>query len=364
MRHETAPSLHRSIVMVLGGLSLLLLATTATGCGDSEDSPEDSPEATIIEAANAVYVEDCGGAKLCSESKVATVLGSRMHYREAGNPSGKPIVLLHGQPTWSYLWRGIIPNLPADARIIAPDTIGYGFSESPDIDYTWLDQVRYVEAFIDELELTDITLVVHDMGSFQGLAYAQRNPEKIAGIVMAESVLGPFPAPEDFQLPEGPEGDGLRGFLMFLGAVRSSPAEAERLIVDEHAFVETFLDDTTVTTLSEATKNAYRAPFLDRQSLFKQIQVPLGIPMGGVPAENHAFVSDYAQYLATSDVPKLLLHGEPGFIISAQQAAEIGQMLPNTEVKSIGPGLHFIQEDQPDAIASAISQFYSEKVNP
>ncbi len=345
-------------------LAMVGLLTFTTACDEDTEPPnvEPSPEEKIISAADAVYTEDCSATGLCSESKVVTVLGSRMHYREAGNPAGKPILLLHGQPTWAFLWRDIIPALPPDARIIAPDTIGYGFSESPDIEYSWLDHVRYMEAFIQELGLTEVTLVVHDLGSFQGLAYAERNPQNVAGIVMIESILGPFPALDQFPVPPGPNGDLIRNFVGFLETVRSSPSEAERLIVDEHVFVEGLLDETTVGNLSEEVKDAYRLPFATRESRFKQIQVPLGIPLGGEPADNHELVSAYAAYLGSSEVPKLLLYGEPGFIIAAAQADAIGAMLSNTEVESIGPGLHFVQEDQPEAIALAVSRFFRERV--
>src|SRR3989442_735014 len=85
--------------------------------------------------------------------------GSRIHYIDEGQ--GKPILFLHGMPTWSYLWRNIIPELTKNARCIAPDLIGMGRSDKPDIAYTVFDHIHYIEKFIDQLNLTDITLVLH-----------------------------------------------------------------------------------------------------------------------------------------------------------------------------------------------------------
>ena len=357
------------------GIAALILGSTVS-CGDdfgdpsnsirdanSESEESESAEEELIEAAEKIYTEDCDDVtRICSESHAVRVLGSLMHYREAGNPEGKPIILLHGQPVWSYLYRDIIPALPPEARIIAPDSIGYGFSQSPDIEYTWLEHVDYMEAFIDTLGLTDITFVVMDIGSFQGLAYAQRHPDKVKGLVMFEAILGPGPALDQFPIPPGPGGDKVRKFIDALIAMRGSAAEAERLVVDENYFIETLLPDAVVRSLDETTMGAYRHPFRERSSRYRLLGIPLGIPAGGIPAENHEFVLAYQQYLGSSDVPKLLIHGEPGFIIPPTAAASIGSMLPNTEVVNVGPGSHFLPEDQPGPIAAAITTFYREQV--
>lgn len=295
---------------------------------------------------------------LRTRSRYVEVFGSRMHYLQAGDPSGPPILLLHGQPTSSYLWRNIIPHLPREANIIAPDSIGYGRSDAPDIEYSWLDHIEYMEAFIECLGLRDIILVVHDIGSFQGFAYAQRHPNNVRGIVMMEAVVQPFPPFELIPSVEGPMGDGRRAFVEFLRTVRANRAEAERLIVDENIFIETFLPQLVLRRLRPEEMNAYRRPFRTRESRFKMIAPPLGLPIGGVPAENHTLVSEYAQYLATSAVPKLILYGEPGLLFSPAEAQALAAVLPNAQARTLGPGLHFLQEDHPEAIAAAISDFF------
>jgi haloalkane dehalogenase len=319
--------------------------------------PSVGPAMPTTEAVEALHGGPCARDAVCARSRFVRVRDSYLHYREAGNPRGKPIVLLHGQPTWSYVYRNIIPDLPADARIIAPDTIGYGFSGRPDIEYSWTDHVEYLEGFVAALGLRDLTLVVHDLGSFQGLAYASRHPENVRGIVMMESLLAPIPSWEALraQFPAGtPQGD----FVDFLALVKSDSAAAERLIVEENVFIEQLLPAQTLRRLSAREMAAYRAPFASRESRFKMMTIPLGMPVAGAPADNHALVARYAEYLATSDVPKLLLYSDPGLLFSPQTAPLMASMLRNTRAESIGAGRHFVQEDQPQAIAAAVTRFF------
>ena len=114
-----------------------------------------------------------------------------MHYMEGGDPEADPILFIHGNPTWSYLWRNVMPHLENQGRVIAIDLIGMGMSDKPEIGYFFRDHAAYVEAFIDELGLTDITLVIQDWGSGLGLDYASRNPERIRGIALFEAILPP-----------------------------------------------------------------------------------------------------------------------------------------------------------------------------
>lgn len=334
-------------------LAGLLLA--ALGCSDDEPGPVDA-------AATAAQVDElhgsaCGRALGCAHSRFVPVLGSYMHYREAGDRNGPPIVLMHGQPTWSYLYRNIIPGLPQDAHIIAPDTIGYGFSGRPDIAYSWSDHVEYMEAFIAALGLKNVVLVVHDMGSFQGLAYAQRHPENVRGIVMMESITGPMP-PLDVLAGAFPAGSAGADFVDFLRVVKTDEAQARRLIIDDNIFLERLLPDLTVRELTAQELAAYRFPFRTRASREKLLTIPQGIPLGGEPADNHAMVAAYAQYLASSPVPKLVLYSAPGLLFNSAVAAQLTRGLPNTTAVNLGEGLHFVQEDQPAAIAAAIAGFY------
>ena len=129
-------------------------------------------------------------------SHFADVLGSKMHYVEHG--TGDPVLFLHGQPTWSYLWRNVMPEIEGRGRLIAVDLIGYGMSDKPAIDYEMADHIHYLDAFIEQLNLKNITLVIHDWGSFFGFDYARRNPDNVKGIAFMEAVLFPVPSYDDF----------------------------------------------------------------------------------------------------------------------------------------------------------------------
>jgi haloalkane dehalogenase len=124
------------------------------------------------------------------ESNYVEVLGSQMHYIDEGE--GDPILFIHGNPTSSYLWRNIIPYVEPYGRAIAVDLIGMGKSDKPDIGYRFVDHAKYLEAFIEKLDLKNITLVVHDWGSALGFNYAMQNEDNIKGIAFMEAFLMPF----------------------------------------------------------------------------------------------------------------------------------------------------------------------------
>lgn len=140
--------------------------------------------------------------------------GMRMHYVDAGDPDGEVVLLLHGQPDWSYLYRKMIPVL-ADAglRVVAPDHIGFGKSDKPVQldDYTYLQHVAWVEEFMDALDLRDITPVVQDWGSLIGLRCVGNDPDRFARVVVANGNLmvipegfTPMPEPDSLELQDLP----------------------------------------------------------------------------------------------------------------------------------------------------------------
>ena len=126
------------------------------------------------------------------ESRYVEVHGSKIHYVEEG--SGDPVLFLHGQPTSSYLWRNVIPHVSTLARAIAMDNIGFSRSDKPDIEYRFVDHVKYVEGFIEVTGLKNVTLVIHDWGSALGFHYAMRNESNVKGLAFMEALLMPIPS--------------------------------------------------------------------------------------------------------------------------------------------------------------------------
>ena len=127
-----------------------------------------------------------------SYRKYVSVLGTQIAYVDVGH--GDPIVFLHGNPTPSYLWRNILPQLVPLGRCLAPDYVGMGYSgAAQDGHYRFFDHQRYLDAWFDAVGLTrNIILVVHDWGSALGFSWAQRHPDRVKAVVYMEGIVRPF----------------------------------------------------------------------------------------------------------------------------------------------------------------------------
>lgn len=151
------------------------------------------------------------------EPNYIEVRGSRMHYVDEGE--GEVVLFLHGNPTSSYLWRNIIPHVSASHRCIAPDLIGMGKSDKPDIEYRFFDHFEYAERFIEELGLKDLILVIHDWGSALSFYYAMRHESNVRGLAFMEAIIAPIPGWDVW--PEAGRGP------WWIGAGRTSPTSRQ-----------------------------------------------------------------------------------------------------------------------------------------
>jgi haloalkane dehalogenase len=276
-------------------------------------------------------------------SKYAEVFGSKMHYVESG--TGDPIVFLHGQPTWSYLWRNVMPELEGHGRLIALDFIGYGMSDKPDIAYEMSDHIKYIEEFISSQKLENITFVIHDWGSFFGFHYAMGHPENVKGLAFMEAILLPVPGYDALE-------DDLRQFFETL---RSSQETAENMMVDQNLFIEGVLPAAIIRKLTQAEHDAYRAPWLDPASRKILCKFPQNLCIGGEPKPINDMQMAYMEKLQQSDIPKLLLYADPGILTPQQMVDWCTANLPALEAVHVGAGAHYIQEDCPQAIGQAIA---------
>ena len=248
------------------------------------------------------------------KSNYVTILGSKMHYVDEG--TGDPILFLHGNPTSSYLWRNIIPYIGSLGRAIAPDLIGMGKSDKPDLTYRFHDHYQYLEAFINELNLTNITLVIHDWGSGLGFHYAAQHPERIKAIAFMEAMLRPLnwsDFPPDFKT----------GFKL----MRTTGIGWLMLNV-ANLFVKQILPQAVVRQLTEAEKAYYGEPYQTVASRKPVRQWPLEIPIEGKPADMYNIITHYNGWLQQTDIPKLLFlrlagrfnSGRPGRMVPAKSA--------------------------------------------
>ena len=274
------------------------------------------------------------------------VNGKRMAYVETGK--GDPIVFQHGNPTSSYLWRDIMPRLSEHGRCIAVDLIGMG--ESDKLDAPGPDSYRYVEhrdylfAAWQQLGVTDnVTFVVHDWGSALGFDWARQHPDQVRGIAYMEAIVRPL-SWDEWPAVIRPLFEGFRSDA------------GESMVLEKNVFVERVLPGSILRDLSDDEMAVYRRPYErageDRRPT---LTWPRQIPIDGEPSDVHDIVSDYAEWLTSSQTRKLFINAEPGAILTGA-AREFCRGFPNqTEVTVAGS--HFIQEDSPQEIASAISDW-------
>jgi haloalkane dehalogenase len=276
------------------------------------------------------------------------VLGSRMHYIEQG--SGDTILLLHGNPSWSYIWRNIIPHLSSLGRCIAPDLIGYGRSGKPDIEYMWSDHVRYLEGFIDAMNLRNITLVLHDQGSSVGFNYAMHHQHNVHAIAFFEAIVRPYPW-DEFSTPEFRE-------LFRRFRTGGIGGEGWQMIVEQNMFIEQLLSQAAGRQLSDREMNFYREPFIQKSSRLPIWRFPKQTPIGGEPQDVWDAVGEYSSRLQRSKLPKLMLYATPGALLTQEHVAWCRQNICNLHSVPIGPGLHFLQESSPHRIGTEIARWY------
>ena len=269
------------------------------------------------------------------------VKGSKMAYIDEG--SGDPILFLHGQPTSSYLWRNIMPFLENQGRVIAPDLIGFGKSDQPDIGYTFDDHYPYLEGFINQLGLKNVTLVLHDWGSGLGLHYARLNASNIKAIVTMESILAPT-IPAKSYADMRPDLGGF--FTMAQGK------DGQKVIQEDNGWLKKggFLDAFIVRPLDDEALSVYQEPFQTVASRRQVYQWPLEMPIGKKPRNVHKHVTAYNNWLEKMDKPWLFLYASPGALTPENAADYWAKRAKNIETVYIGAGTHYVQEDQPYAI--------------
>ncbi|MGH3588331.1 MAG: haloalkane dehalogenase, partial [Pseudonocardia sp.] len=177
---------------------------------------------------------------------IVQILDSSMHHREAGT-GDVPVIFLHGNPTSSYLWRNVIPQVSGGARCLAPDLIGMGESGKPDIDYRFVDHARYLDAWMDAMAPGEVIIVGHDWGGALGMDWARRHPGRVRGVAVIETFLRPTEWSE--APPQAAE--------LFK---RYRSPEGAKLILEENMFLE-FNLPAQARTLTPADHDAYRAPY-------------------------------------------------------------------------------------------------------
>lgn len=279
--------------------------------------------------------------------KDVSVLGSKMSYLEQGE--GETVLFIHGNPSSAYLWRNIMPYASSSHRAIAVDLIGMGHSAKPDIRYTFEDHARYLDAFIETLDLKGITIVAHDWGAALAWDFARRHPGKVSRIAFMEGVLPPaFP-----QASYEAMGEEMGGMFK---AMRDEQ-QGYKMIMEGNMFVNAILPQMINRTLGDQAQNEYAAPYQNIESRLPTWTWPKEVPIGGEPASNVTLMRDIQNFMAETDMPVLLTYAQPGVLVPPQAVPFYTGLIENLETAFIGQGLHFIQEDQPDSIGRAIQDW-------
>ncbi|HEY4345235.1 MAG TPA: haloalkane dehalogenase [Parvibaculum sp.] len=278
--------------------------------------------------------------------KTCNISGREMSYVEMGE--GDPIVFLHGNPTSSYLWRNVMPHLKDQGRCIAPDLIGMGDSDKLEPSgperYTFREHRGFLESFLDAVGVEkNVTLVIHDWGSALGFDWANRNRNAVAGIAYMEAIVRPMtwdewnPSArrifEGFRSPEG-----------------------EKMILEKNLFIEAVLPGSILRKLSDEEMNVYRRPFKEPgEDRRPTLSWPRQIPLDGQPADVVDIAQSYADWMASTGIPKLFINADPGAILIGAQREFCRSWKNQTELTV--KGNHFLQEDSPHEIGEAVAKW-------
>jgi haloalkane dehalogenase len=281
------------------------------------------------------------------QSKYVDVLGSKMHYLEAG--AGKTILFLHGIPTSSYLWRKVIPSVAKYGRCIAPDLIGMGWSDKPNIPYRVFDHIHYIEAFVEALGLKDIVLVMHGWGSLIGFDYASHHEENVSALVFFESHLRPVTKQDMVSLP-----------IQELASVLKT-IDLKQLTNDNQV-VDRLIKGGSMRKLTEEELGHYREPFKTPEDRKPILQYLKDYPIQQGAQDVVKLIESYSQKLQQSLLPKLMFYAVPGFNTPVDTVMWARDHLKNITIEDLGEDMHYVQETKPCELGEKIAAWIKKVV--
>jgi haloalkane dehalogenase len=276
--------------------------------------------------------------------------GHRLHYIDEG--AGDPMVMIHGNPTWSFYYRHLIKTFSPMYRTIAPDHIGCGLSDKPGAsgyDYTLSRRVSDLDFFLSSLDLSGkITLVVHDWGGMIGMAWAVRNPEKIGRIVVLNTAAF---------LPPGGKPLPLR-----LRIIRNMPLFSKAAVQGLNLFARSALIMAPKKALSDEVKKCLVGPYNSWNNRIATYRFVKDIPRTpSDPAYETVSRTDEGLHLLRK-IPMLICWGRHDFVFDLDYLEEWRQRFPEANVHLLEEAGHYILEDSPEKVSSILSDFI--KISP
>ena len=278
------------------------------------------------------------------KSNFITLGGHQYHYVDEGY--GPPVVMVHGNPTWSFYYRELIQRLSPTHRCIAPDHIGCGYSDKPDdarYAYTLKQRVDDLDACLVQLGITqDITLIVHDWGGMIGMAYAHRHPQKIKRIVAMNTAA--------FHLPTS------KRFPPALWSVRDTPIGAY-LVRRFNAFSAVASYVAAKKPMPKAVRQRYTAPYNSWENRIATLRFVQDIPLKPSD-ESYAIVTDVQDNLSQfANTPTMLAWGMKDFVFDHHFLTEWEKHMPHAQVHRFEDCGHYVLEDAQAEIGTLIEQF-------
>lgn len=273
--------------------------------------------------------------------------GLRYHYLDEGN--GPPVLMVHGNPSWSFYYRNLVQSLRKGHRCIVPDHIGCGLSDKPGddrYDYTLSRRVEDLDRLISHLDLQEkITLVVHDWGGMIGMAWAVRNPERIARIVVLNTAAFPLPEAKPFPLALRICRDTFIGTLLVRGL--NAFARGAALVGCKR------------NPMTPELRHLYVLPYDSWQNRIATLRFVQDIPLA--PGDRgHDMVTAVAEGIAQfRTVPMMIIWGELDFVFDRHFLVEWQKRFPEAEVHSFPDCGHYILEDAKEKVIPLIAEFAS-----
>jgi haloalkane dehalogenase len=261
--------------------------------------------------------------------------GLRMHYVDEG--AGEPVLLLHGEPTWAFLYRTMIPVLAASARALAPDYFGFGRSDKPTRieDYSYDFHYASIERLVDELDLRDATVVVQDWGGPIGLRLAVEHPERVARLVILNTGIGAGRAPSDEWLR-------FREFVRRVGT-ELVPGQLVRI--------------SAVSELPDDVVEGYNAPFPTPESKAGVLAFPELVPTD-VEHPSAPKMLEVRAALERWEKPALVLFSDSDPIFTPAAAERMASFIPGAgPAETVARAGHFLQEEKGEEIADRVLRF-------
>lgn len=271
--------------------------------------------------------------------------GLRYHFLDQG--TGDPVVMIHGNPTWSFYFRKLIRELSGRYRTVAPDHIGCGLSEKPALkqyDYRLNSRVRDLESFLEHLEVKEkITLVLHDWGGIIGMVYAVRNPQRIGRMVIMNTAA--FRPPQGKTLP------------IRLSLVRNVAPFGTLAVQGFNLFARGALYMASYKRMEKDVKKGFIAPYNSWNNRIATLKFVQDIPLSRKDP-SYGLVKHVDENLyKLSHLPMLICWGEHDFVFDSEYLAEWRRRFPDAEVHVFEDAGHYVLEDAADRIIPLVKDF-------